>query len=87
MDDFRVISIDERTRQITLTPGVSPKKISGLEKLVQIVYLAILNDPGRNVFTPEQGSGLPSLIGTNINPNDPQEALADVTERLEKIID
>ena len=88
MDDFKVIKIDERTRRVTIEPNlINPKKVSGLKKLIQVVILAIFNDPGRNVFTPSAGSGLPSLIGSNINPADPTEALADVTERLEKIRD
>jgi phage baseplate assembly protein W len=87
MDDFKIISIDERTRRVTIKPGIVPKKVSGIDKLIQIVIMAIYTDPGRNVFSPDQGSGLPSLIGTNINPADPTEALADVTERIEKIRD
>lgn len=87
MDDFRVIRIDEITRRVTIAPPSPPRKVSGIDKLIQIVVLALLNDPGRNVFNPDQGSGLPSLIGTNINPADPTEAIAEVTERIEKIKD
>ncbi len=87
MDDFKVVQIDEITRKVTISAGFTPKKVAGVDKLIQIVVLAILNDPGRNAFYPEQGSGIPSLIGTNINPNDPTEALADVSERIEKIRD
>lgn len=85
MDDFRIIRIDPRTRKVTISPSIPPRKVTGLEKLIQVVVLALLNDVGRNVFDPDQGSGLPSLIGSNINPNDPTEALADVTERVEKV--
>lgn len=85
MDDFKIIRIDSRTRRVTINPSMPPRKVTGLEKLIQVVVLALLNDVGRNVFDPDQGSGLPSLIGSNINPNDPTEALADVTERIEKI--
>lgn len=85
MSDFRVYQVDELTGRVRIEAGGVPKKVSGLEKLIQIVLLAIFNDPGRNVFTPNQGSGLPSIIGSNFNPNDPLESLADVTERIEKI--
>lgn len=85
MNDYKVIRIDERTRKVTINPPFPPKKISGIDKLIQTVVLAIFNTPGRDVFNPERGSGLPDLIGTNFNPNDPQEATAEVTERIEKI--
>lgn len=85
MQDFAVIQVDQVTRKVTINPGMVPKKISGIDKLIQIVVLAILNDPGRDVMNPETGSGLPGLIGSNISSSDPTEIIADVTERLEKI--
>lgn len=85
MLDFAVIQVDPTTRKVTINPGMVPKKLSGIDKLIQIVVLAILNDPGRDVMNPETGSGLPGLIGSNISSSDPTEIIADITERLEKI--
>lgn len=86
MEDFKVFTIEENGR-VVLRPPSLPEKVSGKDKLVQIVIMALLTDPGRNVNYPERGSGLPSRIGSNINPNDPTEALADASERIEKIRD
>ena len=85
MDDFKVFTRDETTGQITLTPPSPPQRASGFDKLIQIVFLALLNDPGRNVFHPDDGSGFPSMVGSNIDPDDPMETLAEASERVEKI--
>ena len=85
MDDFRVYTVDETTGRIILSLPTLPQTVSGMEKLLQIVILALLNDPGRSAFYPEDGSGMPSLINSNIDPDDPTEILAEVSERVEKI--
>ena len=85
MDDFQIIHIDPISRRVTVKPQINPKKISGINKLIQIVVLALLTDPGRDVVDPDGGSGLPSLIGRNISSSDPTEIIAEVSERIEKI--
>lgn len=85
--EYQVIKIDERTRKVTVDPPFPPKEITGIDKLIQVVVLAILNDPGRSVFDPERGSGIPSMIGTNFDPNDPQDSISRVSERIDKIKD
>lgn len=85
MDDLKLFTRDEDTGALSLTPPSPPQKVSGLDKLVQAVFLAILNDPGRNVFTPQEGSGLPSLIGSNISVEDSSEVIAEVSEKIDKI--
>lgn len=85
MQDFKVITIDPNTRRVSIEPPFPPQKVSGIDKLIQIVTLALYNVPGRNVFEPDQGSGLPALIGTNISANDPNEAIALVSEKIDKI--
>lgn len=85
MKEFQVIYTDPATRRVTIKPPMPPRIITGIDKLIQIVVLALFNDPGRNVFDPGQGSGLLALIGANMNPNDPTEVIALVTERIEKI--
>lgn len=86
MEDFKVFTVEENNK-VVLKPPLLPEKVSGKDKLIQIVLLALLTNPGRNVNYPERGSGLPSLIGSNIDPNDPTEVLSDVSERIEKIRD
>lgn len=86
MDDLKVYTVDPDGR-IKLALPMPPVKVSGKEKLVQIVVLALLNDPGRNAFYPEDGSGLPSMIGSNVSVDDPTETLAEVSEKVDKIKD
>lgn len=86
MAEYRVIKIDPITRVITLDPTLNPEIITGLEKLVQITYLALLNSPGRSAMYPEGGGALKDLIGQyNISSIDPTEALGEISERIEKI--
>jgi hypothetical protein len=86
MEDYKVIKIDPITRIVTLEPSIPPVKITGLEKLVQLTYLAIMNSPGRNVLNPEDGGGLVDMIGQyNLDSVDISEVLSEVTQRIEKI--
>ncbi len=85
MDDFKMFTRDEFTGQLSLTLPVPPEKASGMDKLIQVVYFAILNDPGRSAFNPQDGSGLQSLLGSNISSDDSTEVLAEVSEKIDKI--
>lgn len=85
MKDIQVVHVDPLTRRVSIKMGDPPRVVTGLSKLIQVVVLALLNDPGRNVFAPSGGSGLPSLIGSNISSGDPSEGIALVTERIEKV--
>jgi len=67
MPDYQVISVDEFSGVTTLSPPSNPKILSGTEALVQIVYLALMNSPGRSINYPDDGSGMTDRIGkTNI---------------------
>lgn len=87
MEDYKIYTADKITGRITMIPPSPPKKVSGLEKLVQIVLMGIYNNPGRSAMHPEQGSGIASLINSNISVEDPMEVLAAISERIEKIKD
>lgn len=79
-DDIKVLNVDEDTGLITFK--IQAKKVSGLDKLVQVVVLALLNSPGRDVLDPDRGSGIPTLVGSNIDPNDSTEIFAEVAQRV-----
>ena len=84
--DYKVITRDAITGEISFVPPFPPQRVEGIEKLIQIVVLAMFNSPGRSVQFPSQGGGFPALIGlSNISSSDPTEAIAEVTERIEKI--
>lgn len=60
------------------------KKLTGISKLVQIVVLSLMNVPGQDVLDPDKGGGLPALLGSNIDPNDSVEVLAEIARRVRK---
>lgn len=82
MNDIQVIDVDPTTRLVTY--GIKPKLVKGVSKLVQIVVISLLNIPGRDVLDPSLGGGLPSLLGSNIDPNDSTEIFGDVVRRIKK---
>ena len=81
--DLKMLS---RTADGTLVLGMSrpPEFLDGIDKLVQIVTLVLLTNPGRSIFTPSKGGGLRSLIGINIDPEEPGELFADIRLMIER---
>lgn len=80
--DIRIIKVDRTTGRITFDVGSSP--ITGAELLTQIVVLSLLNTPGQDVFDPDNGGGIPEMIGMNIEATDSTEILAEVSRRIKK---
>lgn len=80
--DIQVVIIDQVTRRASF--GIRPKKLTGLAKLIQIVVLSLMNNPGRSVLDPERGGGLPDLIGRNFDPDDPTELFADIAQSVKR---
>lgn len=80
--DIQCIAIDPETRRVSIKLG--PRIVTGSTKLLQIVVLSLLNVPGKDVLDPGQGGGLPSLIGTNIDPSDETEIFSEVVRRVKK---
>jgi hypothetical protein len=82
MSDLQVIQRDDATGVISFK--VSSKIVTGFDKLIQMVVLGLLNIPGRDILSPEGGSGLPDLIGSNIDPENPSEAFGEISLRISK---
>lgn len=59
--------LDNGSVVIELNIGQSPRKISGIQKLIQIWINKFLSSPGRNIFDLNGGGGVLSMIGNNIN--------------------
>jgi hypothetical protein len=55
--------------------------LRGIQALVQIVVIAILKNGNQDVLTPEEGSGLRSLIG-QYNMADPNEIKTEIIQRI-----
>lgn len=63
MADIQVLKADPTTGILKFEMGRSPKTISGITLLAQVVALSLLKNPGRDVLTPEEGSGIRDDIG------------------------
>lgn len=82
MSDISIIDIDPSTGRVSFK--VTHKAISGIQKLVQVVVLSLLNSPGKDVLDPAKGSGIPSMIGMNFDASDTQELTAEIVQRVKK---
>jgi hypothetical protein len=63
MPDIQILQIDEQTGLVSLGMGRSPKMLSGIELLAQVVSLGFLKNTGRDVIDPADGTGLRDAIG------------------------
>lgn len=61
--DYQLVTFDETTGLARYGIPTVPKIITGLDKLVQIVVLSFLRNPGQSVLAPNEGSGLRAAIG------------------------
>ena len=76
--DLKILVKDPVTGALQLGLQRPPAYVTGLDKLVQIVALEMLNNGQRSIFNPNRGGGLRILIGTNVDYDDPGELFADV---------
>lgn len=79
--DIQLIDLDVNNRIFFV---LKAKKLKGVSKLVQIVVLSLLNVPGGDVFDPEKGGGIPSMVSLNIDPNDSTEIFGEIAQRVKK---
>jgi len=82
LNEIQLIDVDPATRRVFFV--LKPKRLKGINKLVQIVVLSLLNVAGRDALDPEKGGGLPSLVGSNIDPNDSTEVFGEIARRVRK---
>jgi len=80
--DIQVIKVDPYTRRVSFELTHNP--LTGVMKLVQIVVLSLLNDPGKDILDPEKGGGFPSMIGMNIDTEDTTELFGEIAQRVKK---
>ena len=63
-----------------------PKKLTGIDKLVQIVALSFLRNPGKSVLAPNEGSGLRAEIGQfNFSSGDGTEIKSLAVQRTRAV--
>ena len=63
MPDIQCVQFDPATGLGTLSLGDNPKKVTGINLLAQVVFLSFLRNPGQDVLSPREGSGVRSAIG------------------------
>lgn len=80
--DIKIVHVDPITRKVSIR--LSSETVEGVDALIQIVVLSLLNASGKAVLDPEDGGGLPDLIGTNLSADDPQELFAEVQQKINK---
>lgn len=76
--DLKVLMADPTTGALRLGVCRPPEFVSGIDKLVQIVALALLNMGGRSIFGTSPTGGLRALMGANVDYDDPSELFGDV---------
>jgi hypothetical protein len=81
--DFKIINYDDKGLASFGIPDVT-KKISGFDKLTQIVVLEIFRNPGRNVFFPQEGSGLRAAVG-RFNYSEESEIRSYIIQRIDQV--
>lgn len=79
--DIQLIDLD-KDRKIFFV--LRAKELKGISKLIQIVVLSLLNVPGQDILDPEKGGGIPTMIGSNIDPNDSTEVFGEIAQRVKK---
>lgn len=82
MQDIKIIEADPNTGKVRFKIG--SKLVSGKDLLTQVVVLSLLNVPGRDILDPDEGGGIPEMIGMNIDATDSTEVVAEVTRRIKK---
>lgn len=78
--DIQLVSIDPLTRIVSLK--LSSKYVSGINELIQLVILSLLNTPGRDIMDPDRGAGIPDMIGMNYDPSNMVEILGEISRRV-----
>jgi hypothetical protein len=82
--DFPLITFNPDTGLAEVGIPSAPRALRGIKALVQIVVLAVLKNGGQDVLTPDEGSGLRSLIG-QYNLADPNEIKTEIIQRINLI--
>jgi hypothetical protein len=63
MPDIQITRVDPNTGITSMGMGLTPKILTGMDLLAQIVVLTYLKDPGKDVLVPNDGAGLRAAIG------------------------
>lgn len=80
------LTIKDSNGFISLGLTDNPKRLTGIDLLVQIVALKILKTLDQDVFDPKEGTGIRSDIGTyNFAQGDIEEVRLMIIEKVKKV--
>jgi hypothetical protein len=80
--DVKVVEVDPITRKVRFVS--SPLPINGVDLLIQVVVLSLLNVPGQDLLHIDDGGGFPEMIGMNIDATDSTEVMGEILRRVKK---
>jgi hypothetical protein len=83
--DLKLLTPDPTTGALRLGVVRPAQYVSGIDKLVQIVALELLNNGGRSIFNPGGGGGMRALLGTNVDYDDTSELFSDVQVTVSRV--
>jgi len=84
VSDIRV-AVPNKYNYIIATSTNIPLPVSGLNKLVQEVTMAIITRPGQDLFDPDYGMGISDVLPRTASLTTDQSARADVAKGILKI--
>lgn len=84
MSDINITAINPRTRRVTFSFQIVPRKTKGIETLLQLSAKTVLTTPGIDIFAPEYGGGLLAYAGKNLNISEMPRIYADMAYIVRK---
>jgi hypothetical protein len=82
MSDVKVIQVDPETKKVSLV--LTSTKVTGVDKLIQLVILSLLTSPGSSLLEEDSGGGMEDLVGYNIGENDVSELQAEISRKVSR---
>jgi hypothetical protein len=82
--EIQVVHFNPNTGEASIYLDDSPKTLQGMDKLVQIVVLEFLRNPGQDVILPMEGSGLRAELG-QFNFADSSEVKLLIVQRTQLV--
>jgi len=80
--DIKIVEVDQTTGLVSFK--VSSQPVTGMDLLIQLVILSLLNIPGHDVLDLDDGGGIPEMVGMNIDASDSTEVVAEASRRIKK---
>lgn len=84
MSDINILAVNPVTRRVTYAFQVLPRKIRGMEVLLQLCAKTVLTTPGIDIYAPKYGAGLLSYGAKGLTTADIPRISADMAYIISK---